>query len=76
MTVLHDYWSVLTDPGHTMAEVTYDVLIYVILTFVWQKGIKRLIHREHLKIDAEHGVEFHGDATVVDLTKYQDEIYG
>lgn len=61
-----DYWSIMTDPAHFAAELTFTVLDLVILTplalLAWaliKRLIARAIDREHHRIDREHGIEEH-----------------
>lgn len=72
MSVLTDYWNVLSDPGHTLAEITYDIIVWVVLTKIWQSRIKVWIRREHREIDAEHGHLHVDEAEVIWLDDHRD----
>lgn len=50
------YWTNLADPAHLAAELTYFVVLDVLLlglVLTWLN--KRRVEREHRRIDAEHG---------------------
>lgn len=59
-----DYLSILTDPAHFLAELTFTLFDIIILSpiifFAW-KGVKawtlKHIAHEHSILDAEHGIE-------------------
>lgn len=53
--LLHAYTEILTDPAHTLVELTYVGIDLVLIQRV-QAGCRRLMRREHRRIDAEHGV--------------------
>ena len=57
---LHHYVEIVSDPAHAAAEITFMLLIDVlVLGLLWpmvRKAIDRRIHAEHLAIDAEHGI--------------------
>jgi len=54
---MHEYFHIVSDPAHMLAEVTNMILVDVIfLGLIWPI-VKKAIKREHLKIDREHGVE-------------------
>lgn len=57
----HHYVEIVTDPGHVLAEITFmlviDLLVMGLLWPLVRKAIDRRIHVEHLAIDAEHGVD-------------------
>lgn len=62
---LHHYVEILSDPAHLAVEVTLMLLVDVLfLGMVWPL-IKRHFHRDlkrqHIVLDREHGVAFHGD---------------
>lgn len=58
--MLHEYVAVMTDPGHLMAEGTLMVLENVIVGVLFVR-LRRLVKREHLTIDLEHGVDHDRD---------------
>lgn len=50
------YWNNFADPAHFAAEITYFIILDVlILGFAIAKINKRRIDAEHARIDAEHG---------------------
>lgn len=53
--LLAHYAEILTDPAHALVEFTF-VLIDVVIIQRVGAGLKRFVKREHLTIDAEHGV--------------------
>lgn len=76
---LHHYTEILTDPAHLAVEVTLmlvvDVLFLGLMWPLFQRMARRVAHREHLKIDAEHGIE-HGAPRGDDLTALLDAVSG
>lgn len=64
------YLELMTDVPHVLVEVTFTLIPIVVFELgrrVWGKAMERKIDRrvaeEHLLIDAEHGVEHHGEET-------------
>lgn len=55
--ILSDYLSIMTDPAHGMAEVTMAILVDLVFLRLIRTVIDRRVHREHVTIDSEHGVE-------------------
>lgn len=59
--MLEEYFHIITDPAHGLAEFTYsifiDLLIFGVLwTTVWTKWLKPKLKREvHSEIDMSHG---------------------
>lgn len=61
---MEHYWEILSDPAHLAVEVTLMLVVDVIfLGLVWplmsrwvRNHIHRDLEREHLALDAEHGV--------------------
>lgn len=60
--MFQEYWHLITDPAHGLAEITYTILFdLVIVSLIWGvlfnkiilPRVKRDIHRE---IDEEHGI--------------------
>jgi hypothetical protein len=58
---LHHYAEIMSDPAHFFAEVSNTIIIDVLfLGLIWpviKRLVDRRIRREHLRIDAEHGVD-------------------
>lgn len=79
-TFLHHYTEILTDPAHLAVEVTLMLVVDVLfLGLMWplmKRMAARVAHREHLKIDAEHGIIEHGALPQDDLTALLDAISG
>lgn len=70
--ILHHYLEILSDPAHLMAEVTLMLVVDVLfLGLIWPL-LRKAIKREHLTIDAEHGVLNHG-ATKDGVTQVRDQ---
>lgn len=66
--VLSHYREIMTDPAHMMAEVSLMLIVDVLLLgIIWpliiRPLVKRVVRKEHLTIDAEHGVVNHGAPT-------------
>jgi hypothetical protein len=63
--MLHEYWQIITDPAHGLAEFTYSLFIDVVVFGIiwgtlWKTWLKPRLKREvHEEIDREHGVEHH-----------------
>lgn len=62
---LHHYREIMLDPAHMMAELTQTLVIEgMLLGIIWpliiRPLVKRMVRKEHLTIDAEHGVINHG----------------
>lgn len=66
-SVWEEYWAILTDPAHFLAELTFtfiDILILSPLLFLlWrlvktkaQGVLEARVAKEHAALDAEHGV--------------------
>jgi hypothetical protein len=58
---LHHYAEIMSDPAHFFAEISNTIIIDVLfLGLVWplvKRVVDRRIRHEHLRIDAEHGVD-------------------
>lgn len=58
---LHHTMEIVTDPAHLAAEVllmlVVDGLVLGLIAPFIGRAIAKRVHREHLAIDAEHGVE-------------------
>jgi hypothetical protein len=58
--ILHHYAEILTDPAHTMVELTFILVVDgLFLGLVWpvvRKAIDKRVKKEHAVLDAEHGV--------------------
>lgn len=59
--VLEEAWSLISDPGHALAEIFYNIvgdLVIVPITVFLYKKIRepKLRAQIHQEIDAEHGV--------------------
>jgi sterol desaturase/sphingolipid hydroxylase (fatty acid hydroxylase superfamily) len=70
-TLWEEYLSILTDPSHFLAELTFtliDIALLSPLIFFVIRAIRTWVsHRishEHAILDAEHQVEHHNDALV------------
>lgn len=68
-SVLHEAWSVFTDPAHIIAEVGFTIvmdgiLLYLVYQLLFRKVLlPRLSNRIHSEIDAEHGVDHDAAST-------------
>jgi hypothetical protein len=56
-TFLSEYAHIVTDLPHLAAEVTFMLVIDVLLLGCALPLVKKWCKREHAKIDAEHGVD-------------------
>lgn len=58
------YVEILSDPAHMAVEVTTEIGMNLLFVLAISPMIgwyaRRAAHREHLAIDAEHGVVHHG----------------
>lgn len=71
MNILHEYWDILSDPAHTMVELTFTFVVdIIVLGLLWPLIAKR-IRREHVLIDTEHKAGHHQLAEVHDLLAYR-----
>jgi hypothetical protein len=63
--MIEEYIYIITDPAHGLAEITYSIVIDLLLFGViwgalWTKWLKpRLKDEVHAEIDAEHGYRNH-----------------
>lgn len=55
MNLWHEYTHIMTDPAHSLVEFTF-VLFDVLVIDAVRRQWNRRLHREHARIDAEHGV--------------------
>lgn len=59
--MLAEYFEIITDPAHGLAEFTYSIFIDLVIfgllwTTVWTKWLKPKLKREvHNEIDRSHG---------------------
>jgi hypothetical protein len=63
ISVWQDAWSIFTDPGHIIAELSWTIIQDVILVWllygtVWKKVILPKLHE---KFDKEHKIIHHED---------------
>jgi hypothetical protein len=65
---LSHYAEILTDPAHLAVEITLMLLVDgIFLGLLWplmRRALESRIRREHLAIDAEHGIE-HSDTPAI-----------
>lgn len=54
---LHEYMHILSDPAHLCVELTFVLLLDVLFMGLMVPFLKRVVFKEHLTIDAEHGVD-------------------
>lgn len=76
--ILEEAWGLITDPGHAIAEVFYNIvgdLIIVPLTVLIYKKIRepKLRAAIHKEIDDEHGVT-HEDCSGASKEKPKEEL--
>lgn len=70
--MLEEYFHILTDPAHALAEITFTLIFDVlIIGLLWgvvflKVILPRVLRRHHADIDAEHGY--------VDHVKVQDSL--
>lgn len=70
MGIWEDAWSIITDPGHAIAEIFYSISIEIILfpliILFYKKIIEPRLHiKIHKEIDKEHGYVHNSDGSVV-----------
>ncbi len=57
--VWEHYVELITDPAHTLVEVTFIALEFILLSVLWAKVIKpgweRMLDAWHHRLDREHG---------------------
>ena len=54
--VIDEYLHLLRDPAHLLVELTFVLLVDLLLLGVIVPWVRRSIRRDHLEQDAEHGV--------------------
>lgn len=57
---LHHYGEIVSDPAHVAAELTFIVVIDGLILGLLAPLARRLVRREHNRLDREHGVVNHG----------------
>lgn len=70
MSIWEDAWSIITDPGHAIAEIFYSISIEIILfpliILFYKKIIEPRLHiKIHKEIDKEHGYVHKSDGSVI-----------
>lgn len=74
-----EYISLMTDPAHVAVELTFLVVVDVVLVGLLWPLIKRFVdaklRRQHEQFDREHGIHHHGDHVHIDpeIMHPQDE---
>lgn len=54
---LEAYLELMSNPAHLAVEGTFFLLIDIILLGIFVPLFKRMVRREHAKIDLEHNVD-------------------
>lgn len=54
--ILRHYAELITDPAHTLVELTFNLVVDGLLLGILWPLLKRRFRREHEVLDAEHGV--------------------
>lgn len=60
--VLREAWEIITDPGHAIAEIFFNILdnliIVPVTVYVYKKFREPKLRRQiHQEIDTEHGID-------------------
>ncbi len=59
--ILHHYAEMMTDPAHTLVELTFILVVDVLfLGLLWplaKRAVNKRVNDEHKVLDQEHGVE-------------------
>ena len=58
---LEHYLEIVASPAHLAAELTFIIVVDVVIVGILMPLLRRLVRREHNRIDAEHGVINHGN---------------
>ncbi len=61
--ILSHYGEMMTDPAHTLVELTFILVVDVLfLGLLWplaKKAVNKRVEAEHKTLDKEHGVDEH-----------------
>jgi hypothetical protein len=59
--ILHHYTEMITDPAHTLVELTFILVVDVIfLGLLWplaKRAVNKRVNAEHKVLDQEHGIK-------------------
>lgn len=59
--IWHHYAEMMTDPAHTLVELTFILMVDVLfLGLLWplaKRAVNKRVNAEHKVLDAEHGIE-------------------
>ena len=62
---IEEYFHILSDPAHLAVEITIMILLdFIFLGLIYpilKSRLSKALHKEHKRLDAEHGVTHHGD---------------